>query len=96
MLYLFCELASSTTNLPYSSLSFWSGGSITIVFGIALFFFLPSSPVNSRYLNKRERYVAIERLRTDQSSVENKVFKREQVRRYSQNIFLCHLLTCLS
>ncbi|KAL8279318.1 hypothetical protein RQP46_008355 [Phenoliferia psychrophenolica] len=55
---------------------FW--GSITIVFGIALFVFLPSSPVNTRYLSKRERYIAVERLREDQSSIENKTFKREQ------------------
>ena len=50
------------------------------MWGIVLFIFLPDSPVNARLLTHRQRRIAVERLRENQTGVENKQFKLYQVR----------------
>jgi len=52
-------------------------GLITISVGISIFFFLPDNPMTSR-LTHAEKVVAIERLRENQTGIENKHFKRSQ------------------
>ena len=54
-------------------------GSVTSVWGIVLWFILPSNPVHASFLTKRQRVVAVERLRSDQVGIENKTVKREQI-----------------
>lgn len=44
------------------------------------FIFLPDSPVNARRLSQKERRQAVERLRDNQTGVENKHFKLYQVK----------------
>ncbi len=50
-----------------------------IVSGIVLFFFLPDSPVTAKLLTPKQRRWAVERLRENQTGVENKHLKRYQV-----------------
>ncbi|KAJ5962822.1 hypothetical protein N7501_007763 [Penicillium viridicatum] len=52
-------------------------GLITIAVGISIFFFLPDNPMTSR-LTHAEKILAIERLRENQTGIENKHFKRNQ------------------
>ncbi|KAI0378718.1 allantoate permease [Hypomontagnella monticulosa] len=54
-------------------------GLITIVVGILTVIFLPDSPMKSR-LTREEKIWAIERLRENQTGIENKHFKMYQVR----------------
>lgn len=54
-------------------------GLITIAVGICIFFFLPNNPMTSR-LTHEEKVLAIERLRENQTGIENKHFKRSQLR----------------
>ncbi|KAJ5338156.1 hypothetical protein N7452_004884 [Penicillium brevicompactum] len=53
-------------------------GLITIAVGISIFFFLPNNPMTSR-LTHEEKILAIERLRENQTGIENKHFKRSQL-----------------
>lgn len=55
-------------------------GALCASWGIVLFIFLPDSPVNARLLNQRQRRIAVERLRENQTGVENKQFKFYQVK----------------
>lgn len=55
-------------------------GLATSVYGVALFFFLPESPILAPWLNEEEKHVAIERLRGNQQGVGTKVFKWYQFR----------------
>ncbi|KAJ6441352.1 MFS general substrate transporter [Purpureocillium lavendulum] len=55
-------------------------GCVTSVWGILLWFILPDSPVNARFLSPRLRVVAIERLRFEQIGIENKTIKKDQIR----------------
>lgn len=54
-------------------------GALCSGWGIVLMIFLPDSPVTAHMLSKRERRIAIERLRGNQTGVENKTFKMGQV-----------------
>ncbi|KAK4985120.1 hypothetical protein LTR50_006180 [Elasticomyces elasticus] len=53
-------------------------GLVTIMFGILVVFFLPDNPMSSR-LSHQEKVWAIERLRENQTGIENKHFKPKQV-----------------
>jgi hypothetical protein len=54
-------------------------GSITIVWGIALYFILPPDPVRAKGFNGRQRYISVARLRTNNSGVRNMHLKKEQI-----------------
>ncbi|KAJ3537197.1 hypothetical protein NM208_g6418 [Fusarium decemcellulare] len=57
---------------------FWGG--ITILWGIFMFFVLPGSPLTTKFLNEREREVAIDRIKDNGTGVEDKTFKWYQFR----------------
>ena len=55
-------------------------GAFCCVWGIVMFIFLPDSPVTAPGLSLSHRRVAVERLRSNQTGVENKHFKPHQVK----------------
>lgn len=66
--------------LPSWKYEFIIVGALCCVWGIVMFLFLPDSPVTAPLMSKRERRVAVERLRENQTGVENKHFKWYQVK----------------
>jgi len=58
---------------------FYIIGGVTVIYAILVGIFLPDSPVRAKFLNKREKAIAIDRIRANQTGVENKVFKKEQM-----------------
>lgn len=48
-------------------------GAISMVFAVMMFFFCPDRPEAGRFLSEREALVAIERKRSDNTGIENKV-----------------------
>jgi|TARA_R110002003_G_scaffold112_11_gene9632 MFS family permease len=63
---------------PWKYMYFFAG-SLTIVWGIALWWLLPPDPVRARGFNERQRYISVARLRSNNSGVRNTHFKKEQV-----------------
>lgn len=55
-------------------------GAFTLLWSIVLYFVLPDSPVSCWYLSEREKYVAIQRVRSNNTGVEDKRVKWYQVR----------------
>lgn len=55
-------------------------GGVTSVWGIALWFLLPDSPLTAYFLSRENKIVAIERMRWEQSGIENKTVKMEQIK----------------
>ena len=53
-------------------------GLVTIVAGIAGILFFPDNPMKSR-LSATEKYIAVERLRTNMTGIENKHFRPRQM-----------------
>jgi MFS family permease len=55
-------------------------GAATIVWGVFMVFALPDNQITARFLNDREKIVAVERMRSEQTGIENKKFKLYQVK----------------
>ncbi|EIW84898.1 MFS general substrate transporter [Coniophora puteana RWD-64-598 SS2] len=53
-------------------------GTITLVVSVLFWFFFPDSPTTAWFLTPEERILAIERIRENQTGVENKHFKWDQ------------------
>lgn len=54
-------------------------GIITISVGILVVFFLPDSPMRCKFLTREEKLWTIERLRANQTGIENKTVKLDQI-----------------
>ncbi|KAK4688189.1 MFS transporter, ACS family, allantoate permease, partial [Tremellales sp. Uapishka_1] len=54
-------------------------GSITTIWSILIWFLLPSSPTNTRWLTLRQRVIATKRTQGNHTGMENKTFKLYQV-----------------
>ncbi|KAK8054388.1 allantoate permease [Apiospora saccharicola] len=59
---------------------FWITGSMTIAWAAVIGIFLPDSPVTAKFVQRREKAIAVERLRADQNGIENKTFNKRQMR----------------
>ncbi|KAJ3576892.1 hypothetical protein NP233_g110 [Leucocoprinus birnbaumii] len=53
-------------------------GLITLVTSVLFWFFFPDSPANARFLTPEERVQAVQRIKVNQTGVENKKWKRDQ------------------
>ncbi|KAG2417581.1 hypothetical protein HFD88_008800 [Aspergillus terreus] len=65
--------------LPSWKYEFLIIGALCAAWGIVISVFLPDSPVTARNLSSREKRLAVERLRDNQTGVENKTLKPAQV-----------------
>lgn len=55
------------------------GGCITVIWSVLVYFFLPPDPIRARGFSDRERYIAVMRLRENNSGVRNTHFKKAQM-----------------
>ncbi|KAG5654320.1 hypothetical protein H0H81_004739 [Sphagnurus paluster] len=54
-------------------------GTITFITSAAFWFLFPDSPTNAWFLTPRERSIAVQRIKVNQTGIENKHFKPEQM-----------------
>ncbi|KIK53325.1 hypothetical protein GYMLUDRAFT_179067 [Collybiopsis luxurians FD-317 M1] len=78
-------IAYGTLNITKSKLEPWQWlmiitGLLTFVLAICFWFLFPDSPTNAWFLTPRERAIAVQRIRENQTGVENKHFKKEQLK----------------
>lgn len=69
---------TNTSLFPYQWM-FIILGLITVVFGISLWWLLPDSVLTAKFLNDRERIIAIERLKSNNTGIKNVHHKKAQV-----------------
>ncbi|KAL4889856.1 major facilitator superfamily domain-containing protein [Aspergillus ambiguus] len=62
---------------PWYYMYFFAGG-LTIICGILAYFVLPPDPVRARGFEDRERFIAVSRMKTNNSGVRNTHFKANQ------------------
>ncbi|KAF9640702.1 MFS allantoate transporter [Lasiodiplodia theobromae] len=65
--------------LPSWKYEFLIVGALCSAWGVVMFFLLPDSPVTAPVLSLKQRKMAVERLRENQTGVENKQFKLYQM-----------------
>ncbi|KAI9739644.1 MAG: hypothetical protein M1834_006362 [Cirrosporium novae-zelandiae] len=66
--------------LPSWKYEFILIGASCCIWGIIMFIMLPDSPVTAKLLTHKQRRIAVERLKDNQTGVENKHFKLYQIR----------------
>ncbi|EZF32340.1 transporter [Trichophyton mentagrophytes] len=66
--------------LPSWKYEFIIIGALCCAWGIVIFLFLPDSPVTAPFLNQRDRRRAVERVRSNQTGIENKKLKPYQIK----------------
>ena len=66
--------------LPSWKFEFLIIGALCCIWGIVMYIFLPDSPVTAKGLTLREKRVVVERLRGNQTGIENKHLKAYQVK----------------
>lgn len=54
-------------------------GILTLLTALAFWFLFPDSPTNAWFLTPKERAIAVHRIKVNQTGVENKHFKKEQL-----------------
>lgn len=77
-------IATSIKSHHYTVLKGWQlmflmTGGLTVICGIIFFFTIPDSPANAWFLTKEEKVAAVERIRSNNQGVGNKVFKKHQM-----------------
>jgi MFS transporter, ACS family, allantoate permease len=77
-------IAYGTLNITKSKLEPWQWlmiitGLLTLILSVCFWFFFPDSPTNAWFLTSNERAIAVQRIKGNQTGVENKHFKREQM-----------------
>jgi len=70
-------------------------GLVTIITGILVYFFIPDSPVNARWLNDREKAIAVERVARAQTGLKNTTWKWKQCIEALTDIKVWLMITCL-
>lgn len=60
-------------------LIFYILGGVTIIWAIFIWFALPDSPSNARFLSHRERLVAVRRVASNETGIKNKHFEKKQI-----------------
>lgn len=58
---------------------FWITGMMTVVWACIVGIFTPDNPIKAKFITEREKAIAVDRVRADQTGIENKAFKREQM-----------------
>lgn len=57
---------------------FWIEGSVAIAYALIIGIFLPDNPVKAKFINEKEKYIALNRLRVDQIGIKNQTWKWDQ------------------
>jgi predicted MFS family arabinose efflux permease len=76
----FLGIGNIKGSLPSWKYEFLIIGALCCIWGIVIFVFLPDSPVTAKILSRDEKRMAVQRLRENQTGIENKHFKWSQVR----------------
>lgn len=64
--------------IPYK-IMYLLTGALAITVGLAVLLWMPDSPRHAGFLSKKERVIALERVRDDQGGTENKTIKKAQL-----------------
>ena len=57
---------------------FYILGGVTMLWSIIIYIFLPDAPSNARFLNERQRIIAVKRVAANEMGIKNKEFNKKQ------------------
>ncbi|KDN46556.1 hypothetical protein RSAG8_04209, partial [Rhizoctonia solani AG-8 WAC10335] len=68
----------SNPNIKSWQVLFMMLGIITVLWGVFIWFYLPDSPMRAKCYKDEDKTLMVERVRANQTGLQNKVFKKEQ------------------
>ncbi|KAI0011437.1 MFS general substrate transporter [Xylariaceae sp. FL0662B] len=77
-LLAYCFTLITTGPLKSWQWLFLTYGIISVIFGIFVFFYMPDSPMRAKCFTEEDKRLMVERVRDNQTGLQNRVFKREQ------------------
>lgn len=77
-------------SLPSWKYEFLIIGALCCIWGVVMFIFLPDSPVTAKGLSMKEKRLAVERLSSNQTGIENKHLKGYQVKEAVLDVKVCN------
>ncbi|KAI1077434.1 MFS general substrate transporter [Whalleya microplaca] len=78
-LLAYCFTLITTGPLKSWQWLFLAYGVISFVFGIFVFFYMPDSPMRAKCFTEEDKRLMVERVRDNQTGLQNRNFKKEQV-----------------
>ncbi|TVY84406.1 putative transporter [Lachnellula suecica] len=66
-------------DFPAWKIIFLTLGAFTILWSLVVFYFLPNNPLEAKWLSEREKFMLIQRKAIDNTGMESKTFKKEQI-----------------
>jgi MFS family permease len=77
--YCFSLIKSPPSVLKSWQALFITYGSFSVLWGLFVLFYMPDSPMRAKCYSEEDKKLMVERVRTNQTGVQNKIFRREQV-----------------
>lgn len=77
-LLAYCFSLIQTGPLKSWQALFIAYGGMTVLWGIFVFFYMPDSPMRAKCYTEADKRLMVERVRENQTSLQNKVFRKEQ------------------
>ncbi|KFX99612.1 hypothetical protein O988_03757 [Pseudogymnoascus sp. VKM F-3808] len=90
--YGFGQLTNGTLS-PWKYMYLFAG-SITFLWGVAIWFVLPPDPIRTTIFDPRQRYIAIARLRSNNSGVRNMHLKGSQITELLLDVKFWIMISC--
>ncbi|CAJ2504579.1 Uu.00g119730.m01.CDS01 [Anthostomella pinea] len=78
-LLAYCFTLITTGPLKSWQWLFLCYGIISVFFGIFVFFYMPDSPMRAKCFTEADKHLMVERVRDNQTGLQNRVFKKSQV-----------------
>lgn len=76
---------------------FLTYGGLSILWGIFVLVWMPDSPMRAKCFTEQDKHLMIERVRSNQTGIQNKKFRPEQVREaFSDPQLYCHMLIAIT
>jgi ACS family allantoate permease-like MFS transporter len=77
-------IAYGIGHINYTGIAVWRWffiifGVLGLAWAVVLYFYMPDTPITAKFLNEREKTIAVERLRENRTGIANSEFKKEQV-----------------
>ncbi|KAI0475754.1 MFS general substrate transporter [Xylariaceae sp. FL0804] len=79
-LLAYCFTLISTGPLRSWQWLFLAYGVVSVCFGVFVFFWMPDSPMRAKCFTEEDKRLMVERVRDNQTGLQNRVFKKDQVR----------------
>lgn len=94
--YCFTLIKSPPSPIKSWQALFLAYGSISVCWGLFVLFWMPDSPMRAKCFSEDDKKLMIERVRSNQTGMQNRRFRREQfIEAFKDPQMYCHMLIAI-